>query len=75
MLYELTLYFPGGSYHAIVKGILVHENFIHATQVGECTEMTYNGEPIYTKCESRDCYVAGTYVLKEFLGNMKEQEV
>ena len=71
MLYELTLFIPSGSFHAILKSPAVRDGYVHAKQVGECTELDLAGNPLYTECTPRDIYVNGAFVLKEFKGNLE----
>lgn len=73
MLYELTLFIPNGSYHAILEKPSVHNGYIQGTIVAECTDLNNAGNPVYTRIYSPYLtFVGGTYILKEYTGKIKE---
>ena len=74
MLYEIALYFQGGSHHAILKDVIVSDGHVHATQVGKVDSWSIGDDPIiFIECTPRDYYAAGTFVLVEFKGELNRK--
>lgn len=70
MLYELILYFPNGSHHALLEDVVVHDGYVHGKMIGELTAVDSFGSSVFTSCEPRDYYAGGTYSLIEFKGKV-----
>lgn len=74
MLYELCLFYNGGSHHAVLKDVkLSKSGIIYGTQVGRFVAIDDNGNFVYAECVPTS-YTAGggAFTLTNFTGKLKK---
>ena len=74
MLYELTLSYQGGSFHAVLKDVSIVNGCVYGTQVGILDGFDENGELRFATCEPL-YYIAGgnAFNLVEYKGELKKK--